>query len=115
MIETLQELVCNLSEQIFVHASEAWRLDKLVQIDVQQFKHDHIVPPEKKAVKHLHDPIFVRVLVINAIQKFGFNLAIVSLLLFVFADFDGHGLTAILHIDASDDLAKGSSVNDLVN
>lgn len=115
MIETLQELVRNLSEQIFVHASEAWRLDELVQIDVQQFKDNDIVPSEKKAVKHLDDAIFVWVLVINACQKFCLNLAIVSLLLFVFADFDGHCLTAILHIDASDDLAKGSSVNDFVN
>jgi len=114
VLQTLEHLSRYLSQQVFVHASEAWLLDVFVQVAVEQLKHDDEVLAEVKAVKHFDDAVFVRVLPKDAFQKFGLNACIVCLLLFVFADLDGERTATVFHVDAAHHLAESTRINDVV-
>ena len=115
MEQSVEQLRCKLSEQVFVHPSEPRLLDVLVQIHAEKFKHDDVVATKIEAVIHLDDAIFVRVLAKDTLQKLGLYAGVVCLLLLVFAYLDSHNASTILHVDATDNLAESPSINDLLD
>ena len=88
--QPIEQLNGDLSQQVLVHSSEARLLDIFVQVDVKKLKHDDIVSSEVKAVIHLDNAILVRILTIDPLQKLRFDTRIISLLLFVLANFHSY-------------------------
>lgn len=103
MQQAITQLDGNLSEQVFVHPTEARLLDVLVQVDVEQLKDNDEVSAEVKAVIHTDDSILVGVLAQDTIKQFGLYACIVRLLLFIFAYFNRNTAPTLFHVDAADD------------
>ena len=70
---------------------------------------------EVEAIEHLHDAIFVGVLRIDAREELRFAASVVNVLLLVLADFDSNATPTYLHVNTAQNLAKSTSVDDLLH
>ena len=70
---------------------------------------------EVEAVKHLDDTILVWVLAKDSHENLGLDASIISFLFLVLTNLYGNTLAAVFHVNALDNLAKGTRVNDFLN
>ena len=111
----MKQLVSKLPQQFFVHPTEARLLDVLIKIHIEEFEHNDKVPPKVEAVEHFDDSILIRVFSQDTCEQLSLDTRIICLLFLILAQFYRDGTTTISHVDCSDNLAKGSCINDLLN
>ena len=70
---------------------------------------------EVETVEHFDDPVLVRVFPEDAFQQLCLNACIICLLLPAFADLNRDELSTVFHVFATDDLAKGTRIDDFVD
>lgn len=91
----------------------------LVEVHVEVLEHDDGMLPEFEVVHHGHRPVAALVVLVHVLsqqllQQLDFDVCIVDVELFVFADFQSdQDLVGVLVVDALDDLAECSLVDDL--